>query len=138
MLSEANLELMHSFAKETVARNHDGLRKILHPDIVVHEAPSLPYGGDHHGVDAYLRLFEKVAEVWQFTTGFEYTYYNSDADAVILQVNVNAIARTTGKPISLRLSEIFKIKDGQIHDLDVYYWDTDAMVAALTPEAASA
>lgn len=131
----ANLDVLHTFAKETVARNHDGLLRILHPDVTVHEAPSLPYGGDHHGPEEYLKLFERVAEVWEFTDEFKYTYFDAPPDAVILQVEVPAIARSTGRPIHLRLSEIFTIKDGQIFDLDVYYWDTAAMAAALDADA---
>jgi hypothetical protein len=126
-----NLDLLHTFAKEVAAKNHDGLRAILHADVVIHEAPTLPYGGDHHGPEAFIRLFETVQGTWEFTEAFQYTYYVSDPDTVTLQVDVDAIAAATRKPLRLRLAEIFTIREGQIVELDVYYWDTAAMLEAL-------
>jgi hypothetical protein len=126
-----NLDLLHTFAKEVAAKNHDGLRAILASDVVVHEAPTLPYGGDHHGPEAFIKLFETVQSTWKFTEAFRYTYYVSDPDTVNLMVEVDSIAAATGKPLRLRLAEIFTIRDGQIAELDVYYWDTAAMLEAL-------
>jgi ketosteroid isomerase-like protein len=130
-MSQANLDLLRRFAEEVVAGNRDGLRRLLHDDVVVHEAPALPYGGDHHGPEAWIKLFETVQETWEFTETFRYTYYDSDPDTVILQVEVDALAAATRKPIRLRLAEIFTIRDGKIAELDVYYWDTAAMLEAL-------
>lgn len=132
-MSQANLDLMHTFAEEVVAYNNDGLRKILADDIVAHEAPSLPYGGDHHGPDAFIRLFEWVNEVWGFTETFQYTYYPSGPDTVVLQVEVDSYAKSTGKQLRLRLAEIFTIRDGKIAELDIYYFDTAGMLEALKP-----
>jgi uncharacterized protein len=128
-----NLDLLHTFAKEVAAGNRDGLRGILHPDVVVHEAPTLPYGGDHHGLEAFIQLFETVQSTWEFTEAFQYVYYDSEPDTVILQVEVDAIAAVTRKPLRLRLAEIFTIRGGKIVELDVYYWDTAAMLEALRP-----
>jgi uncharacterized protein len=123
-----------SFAREVVAGNRDGLRGLLHEDVVVHEAPTVPYGGDHHGSNAFMDLFETVQGTWKFTETFQYTYYESGPDTVILQVEVDAIAAATGKPIRLRLAEIFTIREKKIAELDVYYWDTAAMIEALTAD----
>jgi ketosteroid isomerase-like protein len=126
------IDILHAFAKEVVAGNRDGLRSLLHEDVVVHEAPTLPYGGDHYGQDAFMDLFETVQATWEFTETFQYTYYESGPDTVILQVEVDSLAANTRKPIRLRLAEIFTIREGKIADLDIYYWDTAAMIEALT------
>jgi hypothetical protein len=131
-MREGNLDLLRRFAKEVTTGNRDGLRSILAEDVVVHEAPALPYGGDHHGREAFIRLFETVQSTWTFTEAFQYTYYVSDPDTVILQVEVDAIAAATGNTLRLRLAEIFTIRDGKIAELDVYYWDTAAMLTALS------
>lgn len=126
-----NLDLLRTFAKEVAAKNHDGLRAILAEDVVVHEAPTLPYGGDHHGPEAFIKLFETVQGTWKFNEAFKYTYHVSDPDTVTLMVEVDSVAAATGRPILLRLAEVFTIRDGKIADLDVYYWDTAAMLEAL-------
>lgn len=131
-MAATSLDILHAFAKEVVAGNRDGLRSLLHEDVVAHEAPTLPYGGDHHGPDAFMNLFETVQSTWEFTEVFQYTYYESGPDTVILQVEVDSVAAATGKPIRLRLAEIFRIRDNKIAELDIYYWDTAAMLEALT------
>jgi uncharacterized protein len=136
-MSEANMELMRTFAREVVAYNNDGLRKILDENIIIHEAPTLPYGGIHRGPDAFIKLFETVNEIWEFEGEFQYTHFPAGPDAVLLLVEVDAIARETRDSFHMRLAELFTIRDGKIVELDVYYWDTARMLQALnaTPVA---
>jgi ketosteroid isomerase-like protein len=130
-MSEENIQLLHDFAREVGERDLDALRGLMHPDVVVREAPTLVYGGDHHGPEGFLHVFETVAKLWEFTESFDYTYFDAGDDTVVLRVEVGAIARATGQPLRLRLAEIFTIRDHKIAEIDVFYWDTAAMRDAL-------
>ena len=45
----------------------------------------------------------------------------------------DVVARATGKPVQLRIAEFHRVRDGKIRETTIYYWDTAAMLAALTP-----
>lgn len=130
-MSEANIELLHEFAREVGAKNIEGLRRLMHDDVVVREAPTLPYGGDHRGPEGFVHVYETVQKLWEFTHEFQYTYYPAGPENVLLMVEVEAIARSTGTRVPMRLAELFTIRDGKIAEIDVFYWDTAAMRDAL-------
>jgi ketosteroid isomerase-like protein len=130
-MSEENIQLLRDFAREVGAKNIDGLRRLMHDDVIVREAPSLPYGGDHRGPEGFVHVYETVQKLWEFTHEFDYTYYDAGPENVLLMVEVGAIARATGSPVPMRLAELFTVRDGRIAMIDVFYWDTAQMRDAL-------
>ena len=104
-MTQTPMEVMSTFTKVVPAYDNYGLRAILHEDVVVHEAPTLPYGGDHRGKDAFIRLFEWVNELWGFTETFNYTVYDSGPETVIVLVEVDSYAKKTGSPLLIRVLE---------------------------------
>jgi ketosteroid isomerase-like protein len=130
-MSEENIQLLHEFAREVVAKDVEGLRRLMHDDVVVREAPTLPYGGDHRGPEGFVHVYETVQKLWEFTEEFKYTYIDAGPEKVLLMVEVGAIARATGRHVAMRLAEVFTLRDKKIAEIDVFYWDTAAMRDAL-------
>jgi ketosteroid isomerase-like protein len=108
----------------------DDVVSLLAPEIVVHEAPSLPYPGDHRGIDGFLKLAEAFNRVWEIKTPLDLTFLDAGEDKVVVLVKFDVEARATGRPLTLRLVEVYTVQGGKIADLDVYYRDTAAIVEA--------
>jgi len=48
-MSQQNLETVKRLFDAVRRRDQAGVLEAYHPEILIHEAPSLPYGGDYRG-----------------------------------------------------------------------------------------
>jgi uncharacterized protein len=123
----ANTDLLRSFEDRFVAGDLDYVLSILDDDIVVHECEHVPYPGDHRGKDGFMKLAEAFNACWDLQTELDLEILPAGDDKVLVLVKFDAIAKQTGKPIAMRIAEIYTIKDGKLADIIVHYWDTAAM-----------
>jgi hypothetical protein len=102
---------------------------LLDPDVVIHEADSLPYGGEHVGRDAVLALLGTLfAGVDREAVVIEQIMCNDVAAAAMLQVPFKA---PDGTNAVVLVCETFEIRAGQIARVRPYYFDTAALLAAM-------
>ena len=130
VMSSENIRVVERFEHAFVRGDMDEVLSLLHEDIVVHEAPSLPYAGDHRGHDGFLKLAEAFNRVWEMTSPLDLTVLDAGETAVVVLVRYDVVARATGNALTLDHVEIYTVRDGKITDLDVYYRDTAAIVEA--------
>jgi uncharacterized protein len=129
-MSRANVNVVERFEDAFVRGDMEEVLSLLSPDIVVHEAPSLPYPGDHQGYDGFLRLADAFNSVWEIVSDLDLTFMDAGEAHVVVRVAFDVVTRSTGVPLRLRLVEVYTVRDGRIADLDVYYRDTAAIVEA--------
>jgi uncharacterized protein len=118
--------VVRQFYDHSLRADLDGIAKILHPDVVIHEAASLPYGGTHSGGAEVLRLLAQL-------------YSMIDLDAVVVGdvlVNSERAAAFLEVPFGdsasnqkVSVIETFVIRDGLIVEIKPYYFDTAALAA---------
>jgi ketosteroid isomerase-like protein len=130
VMSRENVLVVERFERAFVRGDMDEVLSLLHEHIVVHEAPSLPYGGDHRGHDGFLKLAATFNRVWEMTSPLDLTFLDAGETAVVVFVRYDVVARATGNALTLDHVEIYTVRDGKIADLDVYYRDTAAIVEA--------
>jgi ketosteroid isomerase-like protein len=128
-MSQANVDVVRRFEDAFVRGDLDEVLSLLTEDVVVHEAASLPYAGEHRGHDGFLRLADTFNRVWEMTSELDLTFLDTGTDRVVVLVAYDVVARATGRPFRLDHVEIYTVRDGRIADLDIYYKDTAAMVA---------
>jgi uncharacterized protein len=129
-MSLTNVQVVERFEDAFVRGDMDEVLSLLAEDIVVHEAESLPYPGDHRSHDGFLRLADAFNRVWEIKSPLDLTFLDAGDTRVVVLVQFDVVARATGAPLRLQLAEVYTVIDGQIADLDVYYRDTAAIVAA--------
>jgi uncharacterized protein len=129
-MSSENIRVVERFEHAFVRGDMDEVLSLLHEDIVVHEAASLPYAGDHRGHDGFLKLAATFNGVWEMTSPLDLTFLDAGEATVVVLVRYDVIARATGNALTLDHVEIYTVRDGKITDLDVYYRDTAAIVEA--------
>ena len=108
-------------------------RVVVGEDIVTYEAPSLPYGGEHVGHDGWLALARAFTETWDLTGKLDAEFLDCGNDVVAARVELDVVARSTGKPVRLKIAEFHRVREGKIRETTIYYWDTAAMLEALMP-----
>jgi uncharacterized protein len=108
----------------------DVLAPFFSPDVVLHQARALPYGGvwrGHRGLD---RFFVAMSRTWSEFEMVEQKYLCTTDTAVVL-TRVNARARSTGRNVSFPILQTLRVVDGRIAEVRPFYWDTAAIVAVL-------
>jgi ketosteroid isomerase-like protein len=130
LMTSANVEVVERFENAFVRGDTDEVMSLVDEDVVVHEAASLPYPGDHHGHDGFLRLVGAFNRVWEITSPLDLTFLDAGDERVVVIVGYDVVARATGTPLRLGMVEVYTVRDGRIVDLDIYYRDTAAVVEA--------
>jgi ketosteroid isomerase-like protein len=104
------------------------LESMMHEDICVYEAVSLPFGGEHRGKDAYFALVRRVFHSWK-DVKLEVHRYIAEGDTVVVLAEIRGASPRTGERFSMPLAEVWTFRDGRIATVTPYYHDTCRLLA---------
>lgn len=99
------------------------------PDVVLHQAEALPYGGIWRGHDGMEQFFVAMATTWEVFEMVEQEFLATSETAVVL-THVHARARATGREIDFPILQTIRVIDGRISEVRPFYWDTAAIANA--------
>lgn len=97
------------------------------PDVVLHQADALPYGGTWRGHAGMERFFLAMSRAWQSFDMLEQEFLATGTTAVVL---TQVRARATGRTLTFPILQTLTVKDGRIAEVRPYYWDTAAIADA--------
>ncbi|MGG2461483.1 nuclear transport factor 2 family protein [Streptomyces sp. RGM 3693] len=107
----------------------DLLAPFFAPDVVLHQAEALPYGGTWRGHSGMTRFFLSMGAVWESFNMVEQEFLATGETAVVL-TQVRARARATGRELSFPILQTITVKDGRITEIRPFYWDTRVIADA--------
>ncbi|GAA0993993.1 nuclear transport factor 2 family protein [Acrocarpospora macrocephala] len=97
-------------------------------DVVIREAPSLPYGGDWYGHAGVLALMNRLSEVYERATFEDRTIF-ADGDDVFVLLRSTVRFRASGRELQNTVLQHIVFRDGLIAAMSPFHWDTQAVVA---------
>jgi ketosteroid isomerase-like protein len=109
--------------------NFDTLAPYFAPDVVLHQAEALPYGGIWRGHDGMEQFFAAMATTWEVFEMVEQEFLATSETAVVL-THVHARARATGQELDFPILQTIRVVDGRIAEVRPFYWDTAAIATA--------
>ncbi|TVQ44776.1 MAG: nuclear transport factor 2 family protein [Gammaproteobacteria bacterium] len=124
--SAAAQATVFGFLQRFGAGDFDGLLELLSEDFVLRQAPSLPYAGRWEGHAGWTDFLPRFLGTWE-DLQIELTDARACGDTVYLELDFAATARASGTRVSMRLVEIYRVRDGRIQELVPYYWDAHAI-----------
>jgi uncharacterized protein len=124
------LDTVRRFSRALGDRDLTTAQGLLHRDLIVHTAGGLPYSGDYYGPQGFLDLFAAMTKVLDLTPG-PLCQQSLDEQTVVSRFRLRFVAPASGKHAEMELVEIYRVSDGLIVDLDVYYKDPSAVAAVL-------
>jgi uncharacterized protein len=107
----------------------DMLAPYFAPDVVLHQAEALPYGGTWRGHDGMEQFFLAMSRTWETFEMVEQEFLSTSATAVVL-TQVHARARATGEELDFPILQTVRVVEGRIAEVRPFYWDTAAIAAA--------
>ncbi|MEV6757086.1 nuclear transport factor 2 family protein [Streptomyces sp. NPDC051214] len=109
----------------------DLLAPFFAPDVELHQAEALPYGGTWRGHEGMTQFFRVMGQVWESFDMVNQQFLATGETAVVL-TQVRARARATGRELSFPILQAIKVKNGRITEVRPFYWDTRAIADACT------
>jgi ketosteroid isomerase-like protein len=104
------------------------IKAICHPDMVVIDPESLPYGGTYRGLQGMVEvttgLFEYVKD-WKCET--EKIIGDPAGDDFVLVQRMTGKTKS-GRPVDMPILEQYTFRDGLLIMIRPYYWDTKAIL----------
>lgn len=104
--------------------------ELVAEDFVANEPGSLPYRGQHHGPRGLRGLLRQINEHFEISIE-NVQVTDAGPDRALADVRIRLASRTTGRKLSTRVLELYRVENGKLVSLDVFYQDTYALVALL-------
>ena len=138
-LTQANLDAAQRMFEAVRNRDPQRLLAIYHRRIVIHEAPSLPYGGEYHGHEGAIRHAQGFLATWDRfqppdARDLEPSFV-AQGDHVTVQWRHRAENRETGERIDLPAVSVYRFVDGMVVDSRMFHFDIAALLRFLNAKA---
>jgi len=108
----------------------DGVFELLADDFVVVEPESLPYGGLWEGKDALQRLYPAVMAHFDDPAPVIKEVIGGEQWCAVI-VDFTVTSKKTGNRFTQTVSEVGRVVDGKLVELQIHYFDTAALAAEI-------
>lgn len=122
-------EARYSAMGDNVDRS--ALLATLHPDIVLYQPESLPYGGEWRGREAFGQWLDAFVQTWTDVTPTDPAFHNCGDDTLISTATMRALSRSTGREIVMPMCQVIRFSGDLPIEWRNFAWDTAKMLAAL-------
>ena len=102
----------------------------LDPEVVLHQSPDLPWGGDFHGHAGYQDWAQQMSEAFD-QLAVEDRRFFVDGDTVVITCRLSVRARATGKQVDAPHFQVVKINGDHIVDFRPIYWNVPQFRSAV-------
>lgn len=110
--------------------------RLLHPEVQVIEADSLPFGGVVSGLEGFTRLVRRVFTTFN-NTAVNIDEYIAEGDTVVVLATMTGQSKASGETFAMPISEIWRLRDGLITEIRPFYHDTQKINALAAGSAES-
>ena len=138
-MSNSNVEIVRRLFQTVEERDLETMFELYDPEVVIREAPSLPYGGEYHGHEGvvehglgYLGTWQPVQQPGDETLEPEFL---DGGDRVFVRWHQKATA-PDGARVDLPAISEYRLRDGKIVSSAMHHFDTAAILRFLERAAA--
>lgn len=121
-----NLDAVNQFYATFGAGDLDACAQLLTEDVVVHEPPELPYGGEYSGHSGFKEMITTIVTEFELAITDVVATEAPDGRVVGL-IRLTFTNRESGDAVETRMVEVYTLRDGLIAEIDVYYWTPQAI-----------
>jgi len=129
-----NVEVIRRLFRAVEARDIEPMYEIYSPEVVIREAPSLPYGGDYRGHGGILEHGTGYLATWDHLQDDEDRRMDAEFDAAGDRVFVRWHQRAHGRDgtrLDLPVVSVYDLQDRQVVRSVMHHLDTATLLAFL-------
>ena len=102
----------------------------LDPDVVLHQSPDLPWGGEFHGHDGYAEWARRMSDAFDRLAVRDERLFAS-GNMVVSVCRLVTRSRANGRLIDAPMEQVVRRKDGRITEFRPFYWNVPDYQAAM-------
>lgn len=125
-MPSTNREIIQAVFDASAEQDWDKVKSLVHDDIQVYEADSLPYAGVFKGPEQFVALIQQVFSTWE-DVDHTINHIVADGEFVVILANMAGRAKTTGRTFSVPMAEVWRFRDGKVSEIRPHYFDTKAL-----------
>jgi ketosteroid isomerase-like protein len=127
-MQKSNKERVRTFFAAAAANDSDTMLAVLHPDLKIIEAESLPFGGITEGRQNFQAFTKKVFTTWN-NTSITSEELIEDGNRVVVLASLSAESKSSGTRFTMQIAEIWTFDgDGMAIEIKPFYFDTKRLV----------
>ena len=128
-----NKAIVSAFLAAAATNDREAMAQLLDPQIRVIEAASLPFGGEHAGIEAFHALVRRVFRLWR-ETRVEVHEMLADGDRVVVLATMHGRSKLSEERLAMPIAEIWSLRKGKVIEIQPFYFDTRRFLDTLGPE----
>ena len=117
-------------AGDTADAGFDAMAATLDPEVVLHQSPDLPWGGEYHGHEGYAEWARAMSAAFDQLQVREQRYF-VEGDTVVIACRLITRARSTGKTLDLPMTQTVRVRGERILEFRPFYWNVPEYRAAV-------
>jgi ketosteroid isomerase-like protein len=125
-----NKAIVRAFLAAAAVNDRERMGQFLDPRIRVIEAASLPFGGEHVGIEAFHALTRRVFRLWR-DTRVEVHEMLADGDRVVVLATMHGRSRDGVRTLEMPIAEIWRLESGKVSEIRPFYFDTRGFLDTL-------
>ncbi len=97
----------------------------LDPEVVLHQSPDLPWGGEfrgHAGYEGWARQMSRAFDRLEV----KHARCFADGDTVIVTCRLGTRSRATGETLDLPMAQVVRVRGDRIVEFRPFYWNVPA------------
>ena len=110
----------------------EAFKPILAPDVVLHQSPDLPWGGEYIGFERYKDWAAAMSAVFASVDIQNAEFFEAD-NKVVVVCRLVTRSRLTDAVMDLPMVQVVTVKDSKITDFRPFYWNVPDYAAAAMP-----
>ena len=97
----------------------------LDPDVMLHQSPDLPWGGEFRGHAGYEEWAKQMSRAFDRLEVKDNRFF-TDSDTVIITCRLVTRSRAAGKTLDLPMTQVVRVRSGRIAEFRPFYWNVPA------------
>ncbi len=110
-----------------------GMAATLDPDVVLHQSPDLPWGGEFHGHAGYEDWARQMSRAFDRLEVRDARFFE-EGDTVVITCRLVTRSRATGGTLDLPMAQIVRVRGERIVEFRPFYWNVPAYRDAVGSE----
>ena len=106
------------------------LAATLHPEVVLHQSPDLPWGGEFHGHAGYEDWARQMSAAFDELEVKDLQLF-AHGDTVVAACRLVTRSRATGAVVDAPMTQVVTVRDELIVDFRPFYWNVPSYGAAV-------
>lgn len=127
---EAEANYMKAYEANGTA-SFDEMRQTMDPEVVLHQSPDLPYGGEYVGHKGYERWGVAMSSIFDKLEVADREFFEA-GEKVVVVCRLVTRSRINGSVQDFPMTQVVTVRNGKIVDFRPFYWNVPAYVAAAT------